>query len=498
MPPRLPGRRLWLAAGALALPLAGLALPSAEAAAPPPSVQLLSPSTAGHLELYPGGSYSLDVPVYVASHGGPFEVWAQRSYGQPTTLNQVTRDAGWSVVGTQAVDGVPEPDFQRGSTDFFQVTLAKRNGTVLTTRTRAFCPGNGNLQRLNDDGPTTSRYTVPCWASPFTRGLPWGIDQGWAVRFARPRAATSDDRPRHLSSSRSRSPSLPHRLRHRSEDAEVSVLVDAVGRATAPSTRPTEASDAPQAQHRTDGRADCHSPRLRAPRPRSSSGLGHPGDNKRRSGRSFMNFGATAWNAGPGRAGRGRLPRPRQSRWTHSSTSTRRCRRRQASAGTLEYDNRDGHDHWHFRDFAAYSLLDADSAGVVDSGKEAFCLAPTDPIDLTVDRRRVATPGSPTSAPRAARRARCGSARCSKPAGATPTRSTVRGSRSRSPTCPTAPTTSGCWPTRTTSLLEGSSPTTRRFARSGCAGRLESGGSTSRCTGDGHRVQRLRTLLLRA
>ena len=54
-------------------------------------------------------------------------------------------------------------------------------------------------------------------------------------------------------------------------------------------------------------------------------------------------------------------------------------------AGELEYDDRDMHDHWHFRDFAAYSLLDENKVKVVDSGKEAFCLAPTDPIDLTVE-----------------------------------------------------------------------------------------------------------------
>ena len=54
-------------------------------------------------------------------------------------------------------------------------------------------------------------------------------------------------------------------------------------------------------------------------------------------------------------------------------------------AGTLEYDSRPMHDHWHFRDFAAYSLLDENHVKVLDSGKEAFCLAPTDPIDLTVD-----------------------------------------------------------------------------------------------------------------
>ena len=51
-------------------------------------------------------------------------------------------------------------------------------------------------------------------------------------------------------------------------------------------------------------------------------------------------------------------------------------------AGDLAYDSRDGHDHWHFKDFAAYSLLDSEKAKVLDSGKEAFsALAPSGESD---------------------------------------------------------------------------------------------------------------------
>lgn len=52
--------------------------------------------------------------------------------------------------------------------------------------------------------------------------------------------------------------------------------------------------------------------------------------------------------------------------------------------GTMEWDPRDGHEHWHFTDFASYRLLSADQTKEVRSGKEAFCLANTDAIDYTV------------------------------------------------------------------------------------------------------------------
>ncbi len=50
----------------------------------------------------------------------------------------------------------------------------------------------------------------------------------------------------------------------------------------------------------------------------------------------------------------------------------------------MVWDPRDGHHHWHFRDFARYRLLDSDKEAIVRSKKEAFCLAATDAVDYTV------------------------------------------------------------------------------------------------------------------
>jgi hypothetical protein len=55
-----------------------------------------------------------------------------------------------------------------------------------------------------------------------------------------------------------------------------------------------------------------------------------------------------------------------------------------AEVGTLEYDPRRRHSHWHFQQFAEYRLVGEDGSEVIKSTKEAFCLAPTDPIDLTI------------------------------------------------------------------------------------------------------------------
>jgi hypothetical protein len=50
----------------------------------------------------------------------------------------------------------------------------------------------------------------------------------------------------------------------------------------------------------------------------------------------------------------------------------------------MEWDARPSHSHWHFEDFARYTLLDKDKQQIAKSKKEAFCLANTDSVDLTV------------------------------------------------------------------------------------------------------------------
>ena len=53
--------------------------------------------------------------------------------------------------------------------------------------------------------------------------------------------------------------------------------------------------------------------------------------------------------------------------------------------GTMIWHPAPSHNHWHFNDFATYELLNADMTRAVRSGKESFCLANTDAVDLTGD-----------------------------------------------------------------------------------------------------------------
>src|SRR5262249_38631379 len=55
-----------------------------------------------------------------------------------------------------------------------------------------------------------------------------------------------------------------------------------------------------------------------------------------------------------------------------------------ARAGTMGFDNKPGHNHWHFEQFAQYRLLNADKSLAVRSHKVGFCIAPTDAINLVL------------------------------------------------------------------------------------------------------------------
>ena len=103
-------------------------------------------------------------------------------------------------------------------------------------------------------------------------------------------------------------------------------------------------------------------------------------------GKWYVNFGATVWNAGTSpllvdgfRQTGTELMDAYQYFFDAKGNQVG-----SVPAGTMEWDNREGHKHWHFTDFAQYNLLAADKKLAVRSGKEAFCLANTDSVDYTI------------------------------------------------------------------------------------------------------------------
>ncbi|MFI1355177.1 lysyl oxidase family protein [Streptomyces sp. NPDC020898] len=103
-------------------------------------------------------------------------------------------------------------------------------------------------------------------------------------------------------------------------------------------------------------------------------------------GKDYLAFSANVWNAGPAPLVVDGFRQPGKAmmdayQYFYDANGKQIG---YTPTGTMEWDPRSGHEHWHFTDFASYRLLSADQTKEVRSGKEAFCLANTDAIDYTV------------------------------------------------------------------------------------------------------------------
>ncbi|MFG3103637.1 lysyl oxidase family protein [Streptomyces sp. NPDC048182] len=103
-------------------------------------------------------------------------------------------------------------------------------------------------------------------------------------------------------------------------------------------------------------------------------------------GKDYLAFSANVWNAGPAQLVVDGFRSPGKAKMDAYQYfyDARGKQVGYTPTGTMEWDPRPGHVHWHFTDFASYRLLKADRKEAVRSGKEAFCLANTDAVDYTV------------------------------------------------------------------------------------------------------------------
>ncbi|WP_326704613.1 MULTISPECIES: lysyl oxidase family protein [Streptomyces] len=103
-------------------------------------------------------------------------------------------------------------------------------------------------------------------------------------------------------------------------------------------------------------------------------------------GKDYLAFSANVWNAGPAKlvVDGFRSPGKELMDAYQYFYDAKGKQVGYTPTGTMEWDPRPGHEHWHFTDFASYRLLKADQKETVRSGKEAFCLANTDAVDYTV------------------------------------------------------------------------------------------------------------------
>ncbi|MGL5826738.1 MAG: lysyl oxidase family protein, partial [Nocardioides sp.] len=96
-----------------------------------------------------------------------------------------------------------------------------------------------------------------------------------------------------------------------------------------------------------------------------------------------LNFNAHEWNAGAAPLvveGYRRGTQPLMDAYQVFYRNGKPVRSKKT--GTFEFHDVDSHNHWHFSDFAKYELVKPGGALVTTSGKQSWCLAPTDAVNL--------------------------------------------------------------------------------------------------------------------
>ena len=378
-------RRRWrrISIGAALLSLLG-SVPAVRAQSPPPSLRLLAARSSVTLEPFRGRVH-LDLGVYAASVGGAFELRVTRpGYDVAPAGAQVDATSG------EVVRSLPADLLRgfKGLNGFTRVVFRDRAGDVVARRRFTFCPNAWERQRVNDQGPAVSHYPQFCNTGfPFLKGMVWGIDEGWANDalmgggYRGPRMRVP---PGRYAVSVAITYAFRQLLAISRADArvELDVTVEARdGGHRARRERAEKVALVPEGRVPTVAEPDPATLPDLAALPAWSLGV----SSSRRG--DALGFAASPWNAGPAPMVIEGFRRPDsdvmdayQYFYDRDGNAVGR-----APVGTLRYDHKDSHEHWHFLQFARFRLLDASSNEVVRSRKQAFCLLPTDPVDLAVE-----------------------------------------------------------------------------------------------------------------
>lgn len=315
-----------------------------------------------------------DLGLRVIATGAPFELWSQRaSYAEPirTVWRGPTGDVPLPAGAMRDFSGLP---------GFLELRITPARGRA-TTVARKVCL-NGWTERVDPAATATSPYPAGCWNNPFSLGSVQGIQAGWAT------TVLSTERPLRLD---------PGRYTVRARVAPRYATLFGLSAAEATRTvrlrvladEPVEEEPHPHDTAPGAGRAGAQAPtgpagRVEGPVPDLRS-LPAWGISLSKS-QKYLRFSATVWNAGtsPLVVDGFREPGKDEMAAYQYFFDADGDQTGYQPVGHLHWDAKPSHQHWHFEDFARYSLLRRDKTEAAVSRKEAFCLANTDAVDLTI------------------------------------------------------------------------------------------------------------------
>lgn len=369
-----------------------VSLPTAPAGAVggDPVIRLLSTQNEATAVRYGDRPARLHPGLFVGVGNGPLDLRVRRaSFGEPVTLTQMIRgDKGTTerALSPELLDG------WKGLDNFFRVKVTRPDGRVVWSELKTFCPNSGYRQRLDDRGPDRTTFPDRCFHSPRLLGMTWGVDESWAVSAGGFKLPVRDGT---YSVDIEITRSYRELFGVAEEDASSQLAVTVKTRKD-PCARGCEGPcrRCVVESHRAAGEQE--SPESGVPDMLDPDDSVLPdlrtlpsfniGVRNARSGRSFIEFGATVWVDGASPVvveGFRRSEEAVMDAFQYFYKDGEVVGR--APAGTFVYDERDRHLHWHILQFVRYRLLDADQTNAILSAKESFCLVPTDAVDLSGD-----------------------------------------------------------------------------------------------------------------
>jgi Lysyl oxidase len=358
----------------------------AQAGAPGPSVHLIAAQNTITVPRF-GREVFLDPGIYVESLGSALQFNVQRvSYAKPVTITQAIRLPGGGTefrsLPASLLDGLA------GLRDFLRVSVTNAKGKVVAAQRATFCPDVFDPQRATPGSPATSPYPLfGCESDPFQLATAWGVQKGWGVD-----PFEFSNQPYRLRLGTYKvTVTITSKYRHllnisaAAATAHVkAIVVKATGCCEAPGRRNGRSGTLP----RLPKAASMQNPPRDAlpdlvPAPSWGISVSHTRATKKRRARDELDFGATVWIGGNSpldvegfRANGSPTMKAFQYFFRNGHVIGR------TRAGTMGFDTRNGHNHWHFEQFARYSLLDSAKSVALRSHKQGFCIAPTDGVNL--------------------------------------------------------------------------------------------------------------------
>lgn len=351
---------------------------SAQSAPPPTESPVrLSTPTEIHAGSYEGrASFDLGLRLVAQTK---FEIWSKRPTYDDLIQMELRTDEGSFPLPEGMVENF------RGLPKFIKVVARDAEGNIRGRMSHDVCL-NGFSERTNPDAPIRSPYPWGCPYNRFTQGSVQGIQEGWATRLDL--WGQMRIKPGVYNAKAFIPPLWRDVLGISKEDgiSEFTLIVSNDGGSSCRGCRISERSASPSlkpASATEPTRARAGKPAEVKPDLQSLPAFGiqvTPNGN-------YLAFSANVWNAGDSPlvvdGFRDNTSQETMTAYQYFVDSEGNQTGYQ-QVGEFLWHDADSHYHWHFTDFARYSLLNEDMSEAVRSKKESFCLANTDAIDYTV------------------------------------------------------------------------------------------------------------------